>query len=158
MPRTGPARAADFGILAARSSACSAATKTMPAWFVAPADPIGHHGHMAGSQRSTSRPGWVRDVAVPRTLDDLNGSLTGHVGLPATVFWSGPRPRAVRWDLADANRRRDLYEIVLVEGSIDDIRALINGPALVELWDRMYLPPWVRQAWRELIDSARSAA
>lgn len=95
---------------------------------------------------------------MPRALDDLNGPLTGHVGLPASVFWSGPRPRNVRWDLADVRRRRDLYEIVIVEGSIDEMRTLINGPALVELWDKMYLPPWVRQAWRELIESARAAA
>jgi predicted RNA binding protein YcfA (HicA-like mRNA interferase family) len=29
---------------------------------------------------------------------------------------------------------------------------------LVRLWDRMYLPPWVRSAWRPLIDSAGTAA
>lgn len=97
-------------------------------------------------------------MAVPRALDELRGSLSEHVGLPGTLFWSGPRPWAVRWDLADSDRRRDLYEIVLVEGSLDDIRTLVNGPALVELWDRMYLPPWVRDAWTELIDAARAAA
>jgi hypothetical protein len=64
----------------------------------------------------------------------------------------------VRWDLADIDRRRDLYEIVLVQGSLDDIRTLVNGPALAELWDRMYLPPRVRAAWRELIDAAHTAA
>lgn len=115
-------------------------------------------GLMVGSRRSTPRPGWVRDVAVPTTLDDLRGPLTGRVGLPASVFWSGPQPRAVRWDLAEVDRRRDLYEIVLVEGSAHDVHTLINGAALVDLWDQMYLPPWVRQAWRELIDSARAAA
>jgi hypothetical protein len=51
-------------------------------------------------------------------------------------------------------RRRDLYEIVLVEGTLDDVRELINGTELVRLWDQMYLPPWVRSAWRPLIDSA----
>jgi len=105
-----------------------------------------------------TRPGWVRDVAVPHGLNELRGPLAGQVALPGTLFWSGPRPRSVRWDLADSDRRRDLYEIVLVEGSLDDIRTLVNGPALVELWDRMYLPPWVRRAWRELIDAARTAA
>jgi len=108
--------------------------------------------------RSTTRPGWVRDVPVPDALDELQGPLTGHVGLPASLFWSGPRPRAVRWDLTDPGRRRDLYEIVLVEGTLDDVRQLVNGAALVDLWDRMYLPPWVRAAWRPLIDSARAAA
>lgn len=101
--------------------------------------------------RPGARPGWVRDVPVPRVLDELRGPLTGSVGLPAGLFWSGPRPRAVRWDLADGRRRRDLYEIVLVEGTLDDIRTFVNAAALVDLWDQMYLPPWVRAAWRPLI-------
>jgi hypothetical protein len=70
----------------------------------------------------------------------------------------GARPRGVRWDLADRDRRRDLYEIVLAEGGLDDVRELVNGAELVRLWDEMYLPPWVRAAWRPLIDSARTAA
>ncbi|MGH3856969.1 MAG: hypothetical protein ACRDR6_26505 [Pseudonocardiaceae bacterium] len=39
----------------------------------------------------------------------------------------GHTPREVRWDLADPARRRDLYEIVLGEGTVDDVRELING-------------------------------
>lgn len=54
--------------------------------------------------------------------------------------------------------RRDLYEIVLAEGTLDDIRRLVNSDDLLELWDQMYLPPWVRAAWRPLIDAARTAA
>jgi hypothetical protein len=113
---------------------------------------------VSSDDRLAARPGWVRDVPVPRALNELRGPLTGVVGLPARLFWSGPDPRAVRWDLADPGRRRDLYEIVLVEGTLDDIRCLVNGDDLVELWDQMYLPPWVRAAWRPLIDSTRTAA
>ena len=111
------------------------------------------------SVRSHGRhPGWVRDVPVPRSLDELNGPLGGVIGLPARIFWSGPDPRAVRWNLADPGRRRDLYEIVLVEGNMNDVRELINGAELVRLWDQMYVPRWVRSAWRPLIESARTAA
>lgn len=95
---------------------------------------------------------------MPHVLSDLGGALAGVIGLPARLFWSGPDPRGVRWDLSDSARRRDLYEIVLVEGTLDDVRALVNGPELVRLWDEMFLPPWVRAAWRPLIDSARPAA
>lgn len=95
---------------------------------------------------------------MPESLDELHGRLRGEVGLPASVFWSGPDPRAVRWDLSNRDRRRDLYEIVLVEGTLDDIRRLVNKVELVRLWDAMYLPSWVRAAWRSLIDSAGSAA
>lgn len=115
-------------------------------------------GMNSDAAAGSRRPGWVRDVSVPHALDELRGSLQGSVGLPARLFWSGPNPRDVRWDLADPARRRDLYEIVLVEGTLDDIRELINGTELVRLWDQMYLPPWVRSAWRPLIDSAGTAA
>jgi hypothetical protein len=91
-------------------------------------------------------------------LTELRGSLHGSIGLPARMFWSGPNPRDIRWNLANPARRRDLYEIVLVEGTLDDIRGLIDGDELVRLWDQMYLPPWVRAAWQPLIDSARTAA
>lgn len=118
----------------------------------------GHDAPMSARESPGARPGWIPDVPVPRALHELDGPLTGSVGLPARLFWSGPRPRDVRWDLSDPRRLRDLYELVLVEGTIDDIRALVNGAALLELWNSMYLPPWVRNAWQPLIDSARSAA
>lgn len=66
-------------------------------------------------------------MSVPRALDEFLGPLAGTVGLPAILFWSGRTHGAVRWDLADLGRRRDLYEIVLVEGALDDIRCLVNG-------------------------------
>jgi hypothetical protein len=113
---------------------------------------------MGRSGASDARPGWVRDAPVPHAFSELRGSLHGNIGLPARMFWSGPNPRAIRWNLADPSRRRDLYEIVLVEGTLDDIRTLINGAELVRLWDQMYLPPWVRTAWQPLIDTARTAA
>ncbi len=91
-------------------------------------------------------------------LDELRGTLTGVIGLPARLFWSGPGPRAVRWDLANPGRRRDLYEIILIEGTLDDIQRLVNGDDLVELWDQMYLPPWVRGARPTVLVSARRHA
>lgn len=95
---------------------------------------------------------------MPRALTDLQGPTTGSIGLPAALFWSGPHPRDVRWDVTDPDRLRDLYEIVLVEGTLDDIVQLIDGPGLVAVWDRMYLPHRVRSAWRTLIDNSRAAA
>jgi hypothetical protein len=120
--------------------------------------PVRHHEHVTDTQLPAARPGWVRDVQVPRALTDLHGPTTGTIGLPASLFWSGPHPRDVRWDITDLDRRRDLYEIVLVEGNLDDITRLIDGPGLVEVWDRMYLPHRVRSAWRPLIDDSRAAA
>lgn len=73
---------------------------------------------------------------MPSDRGELRGGLRGVVALPARLFWSGPNPRAVRWDLADSDRRRDLYEIALVEGTLEDIRELVNGAKFVRLWDR----------------------
>ena len=97
-------------------------------------------------------------MAVPHALTDLQGPTTGFVSLPTALFWSGPNPQHVRWDVADIDRRRDLYEIVLVHGTLDDIVGLVDGPALVEVWDRMYLPRHVRTAWLPLVDGPRAAA
>ena len=110
------------------------------------------------SSAAARRPGWGRAVAVPDSLDQLTGTLTGIVGLPTRMFWSGPAPEAVRWDLSDPDRRRDLYEIVLTHGDLDDVRQLVNRRALLDQWTDLYLPPWVRAAWRPLIDDARTAA
>lgn len=95
---------------------------------------------------------------MPRDLGELTGLLHGVVSLPARLFWSGPDPRGVRWDLSDPTRRRDLYEIVLAQGTLGDVRDLVNGHELVRLWDQMYLPRRVRSAWQPLIDSWREAA
>jgi hypothetical protein len=97
-------------------------------------------------------------VAVPGSLVELRGMLEGVVCMPARLFWQGPNLRSVRWDLSDRRRRRDFYEIVLVKGTLDDICGFVNGPELVRLWDEMLLPPWVREAWRPLLEPGEVAA
>lgn len=104
------------------------------------------------------RPGWVREVELPRDLDELRGPTTGVVRLPLRIYWSGPAPENVAWDLANESARRWLYEILLREGSLDDQRELINGAELVRLWTVLYLPPHIRQAWQPPIDAARQVA
>lgn len=108
--------------------------------------------------RTRSRPGWERDPELPASLGELQGPLIGSVGLPLWIFWSGSDPGSIRWDLSDPDRRRSLYEIVLQEGGLDDVRRLVNGSELVRIWDRLYLPSWIRHAWAPLIAEARSAA
>lgn len=104
------------------------------------------------------RPGWVHDPELPAAVDDLGGPLAGEVHLPLRVYWTGPDPEAVAWDLGRESRRARLYEIVLREGTLEDIRAFINGSELVRLWDRLWLPVHLRRAWQPLIDAARAAA
>jgi hypothetical protein len=113
---------------------------------------------VSGASSEARRPGWIRDVELPRDLGELRGSLSGNVRLPLRLFWTGPAPQAVEWDLSRESRRARLYEIVLREGTLDDVRSLVNGPELVRVWDRLWLPPHVRTAWQVLIDAARHAA
>ena len=113
---------------------------------------------MDGSPDKRPRPGWIRDVELPRDLSELRGPTSGTVRLPLRLYWSGPDPQHVEWDLGVPQRRARLYEIVLREGTLDDQRALIDGAELARLWDSLYLPPHVRQAWQPLVDAARPAA
>ncbi|MBC8091547.1 MAG: hypothetical protein H7Y15_06340 [Pseudonocardia sp.] len=57
------------------------------------------------------RPGWVRDVEPPRSLDELRGPTSGVVRLPLRIYWSGPDPESVEWDSGTPDRRARLYEI-----------------------------------------------
>jgi hypothetical protein len=105
-----------------------------------------------------ARPGWIRDVELPDDLGELHGTLTGVVCLPPRLFWTGPAPQAVEWDLSRESRRSRLYEIVLREGTLDDARVLVNGAELARLWDELWLPPHMRAAWQPLVDATRRAA
>ncbi len=106
---------------------------------------------------SGARPGWIRDVELPPSLDELRGPTAGVVRLPLRLYWSGPNPEAVEWRVDDDRRRARLYEVVLREGSLDDVCVLIDGATLIRIWDDLYLPPYVRSAWEPLVQSARAA-
>ena len=97
------------------------------------------------------RHGWRRPVAVPEDVDTAP-KATGVVELPLHVHWSGG-PRT--WDLRDPRQRARLYEIVLTEGTDDDVRRFIDVDQLIALWPALYLPEHVRLAWRAFIKRTR---
>jgi hypothetical protein len=92
----------------------------------------------------------ARPVAIPDDLD-APGVLkaSGVVDLPLRVHWSGP---ARRFDLMDLHDRALVYELVLSEGTEDDVRHFIDLDQLVELWPRLVLPRHVRKAWAVWLD------
>lgn len=100
--------------------------------------------------------GWERPVALPASLDELRGPLAGEVALPLRLSWSGPAGRR-RYDLGAEHDRSLLYELVLTEGTLDDLRTYVNAGELRRLWSALWLSPHVRRAWEPLISAAPAA-
>lgn len=66
---------------------------------------------------------------------------------------SGGRPIRLRprsrssFDLSNEAERMELYEIVLTDGTAEDVCRHISREELLRLWPRLWLPPHVRQVW-----------
>lgn len=65
------------------------------------------------------------------------------------LWWSGP-PRT--FDLSQRDERLRAYEIVLREGTPNDIESVIDAVLLVEAWSDLVIPRSLRTAWSQLID------
>lgn len=87
---------------------------------------------------------FCRPVEIP---EDLGGGIvapvTGRVKLPNRIAWSGQG----EFDLEDRRDRMYVYQLVMTEGSEDDVRRYIDVAHLVEMWDDMWLSPHVRERW-----------
>lgn len=92
-------------------------------------------------------------MAVPAALSELLGPRTGRIQLPLQVYSSGNGPRRV-FDLDDEAERRELYELVLTEGEIEDVVRFLNAQELRRVWLMLWLPEHVRSAWRPLLAAA----
>jgi hypothetical protein len=99
------------------------------------------------------RNGWSRPVALPEDVDDPSvEKADGVVTLPQHVFWT----RADKsWDLGDRGQRLQVYEIVLTEGTDEDVRRYIKVDDLIDLWDELWLPDHVRRAWARHLGQLR---
>ena len=90
----------------------------------------------------------ARPVSVPDDVDDPRlVKASGLVRLPLRVEWSGQEPLA--YDLDDPVDRDRVYEIVLREGTDEDVRRFIDVDYLADRWDVLVLPPRVRRAWAD---------
>jgi transcriptional regulator with XRE-family HTH domain len=95
-----------------------------------------------------------RPYAVPSGLWRLPIDDTFRVLTPGLrLRWSGPSPQ---FDLAERSERCRAYELVLREGTPDDIASVIDGALLVDAWHDLILPAELRQAWQHLIDRAHT--
>jgi hypothetical protein len=99
----------------------------------------------------TSRP--IRPFVVPGSLAELDGpTVSGRVRLPLHLDWSSGR----EYDLDDPADRARVYEIVLREGTLDDLRTYIDPMRLPDALQRMFLPTAIAEAWRALLDAEPS--
>lgn len=80
------------------------------------------------------------------------GRALRSVVLPVHLNWS---ESGRQWELGDRRQRARLYEVVLREGSPDDLLDLVDGALLVDLWDDLVLPPDVRAVWEPVIAAER---
>lgn len=95
----------------------------------------------------------VRPFVVPGSLAELDGpTVSGRIRLPRHLDWSSGR----EYDLDDPADRARVYEIVLREGTLDDIRTFVDPLRLTDALQRMFLPIAIAEAWRALLDAERS--
>ena len=88
-----------------------------------------------------------RPVAVPEDVGDPGlVKASGLVQLP--VGWSGAARRHGP-TTSTIRKRNRVYEIVLREGTEDDVRRFIDVDVLADQWDVLVLPPRVRRAWAD---------
>ncbi len=86
-------------------------------------------------------------MALPDDVDDPGlEKAQGTVALPLHVLWSGPERT---WNLSDRRQRLQVYEMILTEGTADDVRHFIDVDQLIDLWPDLWLAPHVRTAWSE---------
>jgi transcriptional regulator with XRE-family HTH domain len=93
-------------------------------------------------------------VYVPAFLPRLPvDRALGRVRLPLHLNWSEP---GRKYDLSDRRQRARVYEIVLPEGTAQDISDYVDGALLVDLWPDLVIPAQLRRAWQPLIDTVRN--
>lgn len=100
-----------------------------------------------GRGRTVVVPSHLPRVPVERAL--------GVIELSLHVAWSAQERRV---DLSDRRARARAYEQLLLEGTAEDIAAVVDGALLVDVWPELVLPPTVRAAWAPLITGATGRA
>ena len=97
-----------------------------------------------------------RTALVPTSLPRLPvRQALATITLPLQLNWSQPNRE---FNLAERDRRARVYEIVLREGTPQDVLTYIDGALLVDLWNSLVLPRDVRAAWSEVVGSALQQA
>lgn len=92
-----------------------------------------------------------RIASVPNRLPRLDAAdALALIELPLHLDWSRPDRRV---DLQDRQQRARCYEVVLREGTPEDIATIVDGALLVDLFDDLVLPGEIRSAWEQTIEA-----
>jgi transcriptional regulator with XRE-family HTH domain len=92
-----------------------------------------------------------RVVQVPDRLWRLPvQEALARVTLPLHLNWSVP---GREFDLRDRTQRARVYEVLLREGSADDLLSFVDGALLVDAWSDLVLPQEVRRAWEPVVNA-----
>jgi len=101
---------------------------------------------MSTTRSSTCGPE-SRPVAIPSDFGAHSVALqTGEVTLHQGLWWSG-EPLVL-----DTRIKKDLvrlYEIVLTEGTANDVRNFVSYSTLLEIWNQLFLPRYVKRRWED---------
>ncbi|MDQ4114382.1 MAG: helix-turn-helix transcriptional regulator [Actinomycetota bacterium] len=97
-----------------------------------------------------------RPLSVPNRLWRLDPErATATVTLPHSVHWSGG---GNTFDLADWNDRALAYRTLMLEATPSVLVDYVDGRQLVDMWDDMFVPPEIRQAWQSAVSDFRETA
>ena len=92
-----------------------------------------------------SRYAAARVYALPESLDELVGPISGTVTLPRHIDWGPP----YAYDLADEADLLLMYERVIREAqSPADLQSHLNAGLLRRHWSDLFLPAPARVAWQ----------
>lgn len=93
---------------------------------------------------NVDKPSRWRSSSPPQDWPGESGKSAGKITLPEHLAWSG---LSSTFDLDDPAELRVVYATVLREGSPDDVREWIHPSTLLAIWDSLWLPPAVHEAW-----------
>ena len=88
----------------------------------------------------------ARPVSIPEDMDTGEPRASGVVYLPFHIRWSEP---LVAYDLGREADRLRVYEQVLREGTVEDVRRFIDLDELLAHFGDLVLPSNVRLAWTD---------
>jgi len=95
-----------------------------------------------------------RTTHIPTSLPRLPlRQALATITLPLHLNWSEPNRE---FKLSERDQRARVYEIVLREGTPEDVLTYLDGALLVDLWDSLVLPRDLRAAWSDVVDSTTS--